>query len=181
MLEALKRDLPYSVGLLVALGGSIGSVWLSVGMGLKACPLCFYQRTAVMLALGTLMLGLSGDGLLERGTAAWLALPACLLGLVVAGFHVYLETRGTLECPKGLLGLGTAPLQSLLTFVLLTPPVLLSALRASELGPKRLGIAAVLGVLFGAACIKSSPPLPPVPKEPYKDPLVICRPPFPGA
>jgi len=27
----------------VAMVGSLGSVYLSIGLGLKACPLCFYQ------------------------------------------------------------------------------------------------------------------------------------------
>jgi disulfide bond formation protein DsbB len=166
------------VALLVALVGSIGSVWLSVGLGLKACPLCFYQRTAVFLALGTLLLGLVANGTLTRGVAAWLTLPACVLGLGVAAFHVYLETSGALECPKGIAELGTAPMQSLALFVLLLPPVLLSAFRAIDVGVGRLGLAALLGVVFAYASIKSAPPLPPVPKAAYADALVICRPPF---
>ena len=177
-MDALRRDVPYSVALLVALVGSIGSVYLSVGVGLKACPLCFYQRTAVFLALGTLLLGLFADGFLARGTAAWLTVPACLLGLAVAGWHVYLETSGTLECPKGIAGLGTAPVQSLALFLLLTPPVLLSAWRSSDVGAGRIGVAALLGVAFAYASIKSAPPLPPLPKAAYTDALVICRPPF---
>lgn len=177
-MNALKRDLPYSLALLVALVGSIGSVWLSVGLGLKACPLCFYQRTAVFLVLGTLLLGLFAGGYLSRAVAAWLTVPACLLGLGVALFHVYLESSGTLECPQGIAGLGTAPMQSLALFLLLTPPVLLSAFRSTDVGAGRIGLAALLGVVFAYASIKSAPPLPPVPKEAYKDALIICRPPF---
>ena len=37
--------------LLVALLAVTGSLWLSIGMKLKACPLCFYQRTFVMGAV----------------------------------------------------------------------------------------------------------------------------------
>ena len=88
------------------------------------------------------------------------------------------EASGTLECPKGMFGVGTAPVQSLALFVLLTPPVLLSAFRSSDVGAGRIGLAAVLGLGFAYASIKSAPPLPPVPKEAYKDALVICRPPF---
>jgi len=180
-MDLLKRDLPYTVALAIALLGSLGSVWLSVGMGLKACPLCFYQRSAAFLALGVLVLGLVSESLLTRGTAAWLALPACVLGLLVAGWHVYLESSGALECPKGMLGLGTAPIQSLVVFLLLTSSVGLSALRATEVGTPRLAMAAVLGLLFGFASVKSSPPMPAAPKQPYPDPLLTCRPPFPGA
>jgi len=35
----------------------IGSLWLSVGMGLKACPLCLYQRTFVMGVVAVLGIG----------------------------------------------------------------------------------------------------------------------------
>jgi len=177
-MDAPKRNVPYALALVVALAGSVGSVWLSLGMGLKACPLCFYQRAAVFLALGTLLLGAVAGGSLSRGMAAWLTLPHCVLGLAVAAFHVYLETSGALECPAGIADLGTAPMQSLALFVLLTPPVLLCALRSPDVRAGRIGLAALLGAIFAFASIKSSPPLPPTPKEAYKDALVTCRPPF---
>jgi len=177
-MDARTRHLPYSVALLVALAGSIGSVWLSVGLGLKACPLCFYQRTAVFLVLGTLLLGLCAGRFLARPVAAWLTVPACLLGLCVALFHVYLERSGALECPPGIAGLGTAPVQSLALFLLLTPPVLLSAFRSADVGAGRIGLAALLGVVLAYASIQSAPPLLPVPKAAYTDALIICRPPF---
>ena len=41
----------------LALVGTAGSLYLSLGMGLKACPLCFYQRTFVMAALAVLLVG----------------------------------------------------------------------------------------------------------------------------
>src|SRR5262249_62413094 len=44
--------------LAVAVVGSVGSVYLSVGMGLKACPLCFYQRSFMMGVVGVLGVGL---------------------------------------------------------------------------------------------------------------------------
>jgi disulfide bond formation protein DsbB len=34
--------------LAVSAVGTVGSLYLSLGMGLKACPLCFYQRTFMM-------------------------------------------------------------------------------------------------------------------------------------
>src|SRR5260370_8662109 len=46
--------------LLVALIALAGSLWLSMGMGLKACPLCFYQRTFVMAPVAVLVFGLPG-------------------------------------------------------------------------------------------------------------------------
>src|SRR5437868_5534791 len=98
--------------LLVALVALAGSLYLSLGMGLKACPLCFYQRTFVMGLVGVL-----GMGLLTKtgpsGRLGLLALPLAAAGLGVALFHVYLELAGRLECPQGLFGWGTAPKQSL--------------------------------------------------------------------
>jgi disulfide bond formation protein DsbB len=52
----------------LALGGSI---WLSVGMNLKACPLCLYQRTFVMGVVAVL-----GVGVLA-GTRALPCWPSC--------------------------------------------------------------------------------------------------------
>lgn len=179
-MDLLKRDLPYALALLVALVGSAGSVYLSTGLGLRACPLCFYQRSAVFLVAAGLTLGLVGGGLLSRATAAWLTVPAAFLGLGVALWHVLLEARGTIECPKGLLDLGTAPQQSLALFVLLTPLVLWAALREGGAGLGRLALAAGLGLLAAWLGVKSAPPLPPVPKAPYPDALVTCRPPFRG-
>ena len=48
------------LALLVALVASIGSVYLSVGMDLKACPLCFYQRSFAFGLTALLAVGLIG-------------------------------------------------------------------------------------------------------------------------
>src|SRR5262245_58264254 len=91
------------LSLLVALVASAGSVYLSVGMKLKACPLCFYQRAFVMGVAAVLIVGLLTDRRFH-GMLNLLVLPLALAGLGVAGFHVYLEQTGRLECPKGLFG-----------------------------------------------------------------------------
>src|SRR5262245_2466312 len=98
--------------LVVSAAALAGSLFLSLGMSLKACPLCFYQRTFAMSLVGVLGIGLlTGAG---RGARlALLALPLAAAGLGVALFHVSLEVAGTLECPLGILGIGTAPQQSL--------------------------------------------------------------------
>src|SRR5689334_2005602 len=72
---------------LVALAASAGSVYLSVGMRLRACPLCFYQRTYAFAAFGVLLVGL----LSGTRHSALLALPLAVGGLGVAGYHVYRE------------------------------------------------------------------------------------------
>ena len=53
-------------------------------------------------------------------------------------------------------GLGIAPQQSLAVFLLLTT---------------------VLGAFFAAGSIASAPPLPGPPRDPYTEPVTICRPP----
>src|SRR5438128_11634203 len=76
--------------LAVACAGLLGSLALSWGLALKACPLCFYQRAFVMALVAVL-----GVGLLARaarpGRLGLLALPLAIAGLGVASFHVWLE------------------------------------------------------------------------------------------
>src|SRR5262245_23655987 len=76
---------------LVALVGVAGSLYLSMGMGLKGCPLCFYQRSFSMAAFGALALAACARGSEARSLGAVIALLSCLAGLGVAGFHAYLE------------------------------------------------------------------------------------------
>lgn len=172
------------LSLLVALLGSVGSLWLSMGLGLKACPLCFYQRSFVMAAFAILGLG----WFVERnrpGLICLLSVPLAWAGLGVATFHEYLVLTNVLECPKALLGLGTAPAQSLAMFVALAAVTTLGAWCGRSESPRQgtgtLIGAAILGIVIAAACVKSSPPLPPAPAAPYdsvKQPLDTCRRPF---
>src|SRR5438270_12137300 len=81
--------------LVVALGGLAGSLFLSMGMGLRACPLCFYQRTFMMSLVAVLAMGMvTGTG--QGGRLALVSLPLASAGLGVALFHVFLEVTGTL-------------------------------------------------------------------------------------
>ncbi|HLJ10868.1 MAG TPA: disulfide bond formation protein B [Planctomycetaceae bacterium] len=170
----------YAVAALgLAIAGTIGSLFLSLGMGLKACPLCFYQRAFIMAAAAVLGVGLLAD----RGHFKLLCLisiPLAAAGLTVAAFHEYLVLTGVLECPKALLGLGTAPAQSLIIFVALLATVVAGAKRK----PPVIGAALILGLLIAWGSIASAPPLPPAPKQPYDpatQPLDMCRPVFRGA
>lgn len=161
------------LALVAAAGGTAGSLYLSLGMGLKACPLCFYQRSFVMSVLAVLIVGLLADR--SRGDLlCLLCLPLAIAGLSVAGFHVYLELTGKLECPKALLGIGTAPQQSLALFALLTAAVTLGALRSAA----AIIAGFALGALLAWGCVASSPPMPKPPVKPYDQPLEVCRPPF---
>lgn len=164
----------------VALAGLAGSLWLSIGMGLKACPLCYYQRTFMMAVVGILLTGLLTPA---RASAlpSLLALPAAVGGLGVAVFHVGLEAAGKLECPGGLLGAGTAPMQSLAAFLLLMIPLALAVMqewKSTRSAAPTAIIGVVTGVLLAFGGIKSAPPLPAPPAEPYDEPAVVCRPPY---
>ncbi len=168
----------------ISVFGMIGSVYLSIGLGLKACPLCFYQRSFVMAALAVLVLG----RYLERsrpGLICLLTVPIAWAGLGVAAFHEYLVLANVLECPKALLGIGTAPAQSLAMFIGLTFAVTYGAWCGRQESPRQGACTLFTAVLFGSvlagACAKSAPPLPPVPAAAYdavKQPLDTCRRPF---
>ncbi len=99
----------------VALQGAVGSVYLSIGLGLKTCPLCFYQRSFRMAAAIVLIASLWLDGL-RSIRACIVALPLAWSGLGVAAFHEYLVLVGKLECPPALFGWGAGPIQSLAVF-----------------------------------------------------------------
>ncbi len=164
------------VPLLVALAGTWGSLYLSIGLGLKACPLCFYQRTFMMSALAVLVMGWLADR--TQGTLyGLLCVPLSVGGLSVAAFHEYLVVTDKLECPLGLLGMGTAPAQSLALFAALTIVVVWGA------WPRIVWIApaVLLGIVLAWGCVASAPPMPPPPTKPYDNPADVCRPPFRAA
>lgn len=171
----LTRPIWVWAALLVSVVALAGSLLLSLWLGLKACPLCFYQRTFVMSLVGVLGIGLL-TGASRGGRLGLLALPLATAGLGVALFHVFLELNGTLECPSGILGLGTAPQQSLAMFLVLFALLLAEVLRSSHWPAWVGGI--VLGGLLALGSCTSNPPMPEAPKQPYPKPADVCRPPF---
>lgn len=151
-----------------------GSLYLSLAMGLAACPLCYYQRTFALGAAGVLLAGLLLGG---RAPLAALALPLAAAGLAVALWHVSLEARGRMECPGGLFDLGTAPQQSAAAFVLLTALLVIDVLATAELNrAAALACGVVLGAAFAAGCVHSASPPPPPKPEDYDHPPKTCRP-----
>jgi disulfide bond formation protein DsbB len=165
---------------LVALVALAGSLWLSVGMGLKACPLCFYQRTFVMGVVAVLGIGVLA-GQRHRGVLNLLALPLTVAGFGVAAFHVFLELTGKLECPAGVMGIGTSPQQSLAALSVLLVLVVAGVVGSGKVGdfhPLAALAAVVLGVLLAWGSVVSSPPMPAAPTKAHETPLDICRPPF---
>jgi disulfide bond formation protein DsbB len=151
-----------------------------MGLGLKACPLCFYQRTFVMGVVAVLGIGLL-TGERHRAVLNLLALPLVVAGVGVAAFHVFLELTGKLECPSGIMGVGTAPQQSLAVLTVLIAVVLVGVVWSRSAGvsfwPPLAG-AVVLGLLLAWGSVVSSPPMPPTPTKAYETPLDMCRPPF---
>jgi hypothetical protein len=162
--------------LLVALLALAGSLWLSIGMKLKACPLCFYQRTFVMGGVAVLGIGLL-TGQRHRAVLNLLALPMAVAGFGVAVFHVFLELTGKLECPQGILGVGTAPQQSLAVLTLLLILVGVGVVQGGKHNEARWtapAAAVVLGLLLAWGSVASAPP-----STPPKDYSIfdMCRPP----
>jgi hypothetical protein len=78
---------PFAIALLML----IGSLYLSIAMGLKACPLCLYQRTLVMGVVGVLGIGLMFRLSAGPDSLGLLTLPLAVAGFGLAAFHVYLE------------------------------------------------------------------------------------------
>jgi disulfide bond formation protein DsbB len=166
------------VALTLALLTSLGSVYLSAGMKLAACPLCYYQRSFAFAVVAVLLVGLAFE-VQEKVTLPSLALPLALSGLAVAAYHVSLEALGKMECPTGVTMVLTAPKESLLAFALITVALvhgtLISELAAS--GWRAIGTGLLLTVVLVPACIFTMALPPPPPAEAYQSPPVICRPP----
>lgn len=173
-----------ALGLVVSAIAVAGSLYLSLGMGLKACPLCFYQRTFALASFAVLALG----WYVERNRPGFLCLlvtPLAWGGLGVAAFHEYLVLAKILECPLGIGGWGVAPAQSLAVFAALAIVSTAGAWQGRNESPRAGGgtplAAVVLGLLMAWGCKESSPPLPKAPDAPYdpvKQPLDTCRRPF---
>ncbi len=163
------------LALMIALVGTAASIWLSTGMGLNACPLCFYQRSFLIAAAGALLFGAGAKNGSERGLALAIAALSTVAGMGVAGFHVSLEISKILECPKGLFDIGTVPPQSLALFVLL-----FGAVAAGSRGVylKRFLLATVLGAVAAYGCIASAPPIAKAPDKAYPEAPKTCRPPY---
>lgn len=130
--------LPYLAWML-ALIATIGSLFFSEVMGLPPCVLCWYQRIAMyplVLILGT--------GIILRDPRLKIyALPLCLIGLVISGYHNLLYygiiPESITPCTQGIsctsrqiewLGFITIPLMALVSFI--STAVLLIIYRPKE-------------------------------------------------
>jgi disulfide bond formation protein DsbB len=173
------------LALLVSIGAAAGSLYLSLGMDLKACALCFYQRAFAFGLVGVLASGVLAFR--NRGArVCTLGLPLALAGVGVAGFHVWLgwtawpreQTTWYLACPPGVEGLGTAPQQSLAAFALISLLLLIGSLgeiRVTGEGGAAFVVAVLLGAGAAAGSILANPPMP-EPKPLPATPLQTCQP-----
>jgi disulfide bond formation protein DsbB len=167
----------------VALVALAGSLWLSIGMHLKACPLCYYQRTFVMAAVGVLGIGLL-TGAHRYGLLSLLALPAVVGGLGVAVWHEYLRATGAMDCPRGVFGFSKTTHESLAVLALLFVLLVIDALRSQ--GQKIVVWSATagalaLGLLFTVGAVQSVSPPPgdyklPVDQDGCRKPLILIPP-----
>src|SRR5262249_46545454 len=145
------------LALLISLAALNGSLFLSVAMGLKACALCLFQQTFIMAVVSILTVGLI-SGVFRPGSLSLLAMRLALGGTMIAGLQVILEQIGEIECPAGILGVGTVPDQSLAVHALLLTVLLCDILR------QRAPVVATVGGMFlgvGLAffAVRSAPPL----------------------
>ena len=171
-----RPALPTVAALVAALVSVAGSLYLSLGMGLIACPLCFYQRTFAFAVLGVLILGVFTRAR-ESGYVNLMAFLPAVAGGLVAAFHTYLEATGKLVCPKGIAGFGSAPQQSLAAYVLILAclvPGLAIDMRRKGMSVAPVGWSLLLGGAFAYGCLVSAPAasMPPAEKRPF-----MCHPP----
>ncbi|MFB6223364.1 MAG: disulfide bond formation protein B [Haloarcula sp.] len=107
----------------VAIGATVASLYLSLGLGLTPCRLCWYQRIlmyplVVVLGIAT---GKGDPGVVQT------ALPLSALGSAIAAYHSWLQVSqttcgiGAVSCAQiqyRILGL-TVPNFSLVAFLLI--------------------------------------------------------------
>ena len=112
-------------GTLVAVVATTGSLYLSLGLGLIPCELCWYQRI-LMYPLVVVF----GVAVVEKRVSVYrTVLPLSVLGASIAAYHSWLQIAGSgLQCGVGagcgavllrVFGL-TIPNLSLIAFLLVT-------------------------------------------------------------
>lgn len=118
------------VATLVAVTATVGSLLLSLGLGLVPCRLCWYQR----ILLYPLVVVLGVAAVERRATVAWTVLPLVGLGAAIAGYHSWLQVTqttcgiGAVSCAQvqyRVVGL-TVPNLSLVAFCLIGATVALA-------------------------------------------------------
>lgn len=110
---------PIAWAFFVAVVAMSGSLYLSDGVGLLPCKLCWFQRIAMYPLVFVL-----GVGLLRGDAGVWrFALPLPLMGLVISAYHVALQYQPSLDlipCDAG----GECSVRYLLVFGFVSIPVM---------------------------------------------------------
>ncbi|WP_276271019.1 disulfide bond formation protein B [Haloarcula litorea] len=86
----------------IALVATAGSLWLSLGLGLVPCRLCWYQR----ILMYPLVIVLGVAALEARPGVARTALPLAGLGASLAAYHSWLQASRT-TCRVGVVSCAT--------------------------------------------------------------------------
>lgn len=82
-----------AVAWVVAAIAMVGSLYLSDGIGLQPCELCWYQRIAMYPLVIVL-----GVGFLRQDPHVWrTALPLALIGALISAYHVTIQFQPGLE------------------------------------------------------------------------------------
>lgn len=94
-----RRRLAYLLGCLVCVGLTAWALWLQFGLGLEPCPLCVFQRVAVVaMGLVFLVAASHNPGPIGAIVYAGLAFVVGAVGAGLAGWHVWIQAQ-----PKGAL------------------------------------------------------------------------------
>jgi disulfide bond formation protein DsbB len=86
-----------AAGAFVALVATAGSLYLSEVMGLYPCDLCWYQR--ILMYPLVVVLGIAAYE--QRATVFRTVLPLSVGGIVVAGYHSWLQATSDGSCSFG--------------------------------------------------------------------------------
>ena len=164
--DAPSTSLWIPLALFASTIGVVGSLYLSIALDLKACPLCFYQRAFMMAAAMILFFGMALRGV-PYAVLTPLALGSTVAGGGIAAFHVYLDGKGILECPIGATGFLVAPQESFVVYVFLLAFLLCDLFQERRFVPQGLG-AILIGGVFAYACLHPAvTPPSPNPTAPY--------------
>jgi disulfide bond formation protein DsbB len=89
-MEFADTRLPLAAGTIVAAVATAWSLYLSLGLGLVPCELCWYQR--ILMYPLTVILGVAA--LENRSGVYRTALPLSVLGAGIAAYHSWLQVSG---------------------------------------------------------------------------------------
>jgi disulfide bond formation protein DsbB len=133
------RRMAYVLGFLVCAALIGWALWLQYGQGLEPCPLCMFQRVAV-IALGILFLSAAIQNPYRPGAAlyALLTLVVAGLGAALAGRQVWLQALPKDQVPA--CGMGLHYMMDTLPFMDVIAKVLQGSGECAEKGWVFLGL-----------------------------------------